>query len=465
VVNKIKKAPRPPTAGADPKNGGRKQTAAMQNLGCSKNQIDGERILALFADNGYDITEDCSLADVIIVNTCAFIKEAQEEAIETVLEMAELRKSGRCKTLIVSGCFSERYRAQVKAEFPEVDVWAGVDDWGTVLSSLIKSDLANANSISTSKPSKGSNPPPQKSFKRILAEPLSTQHIKIAEGCSHKCSFCVIPSIRGKFKSRAADDILQEAKWLYEQGTRELILVAQDTSFYGRDIDTNLVRLLESLLRDTNFPWIRMMYLHPQLVSDDLLRLIASESRLCRYFDIPLQHISDPILAAMNRKPLSAGITAMIGRIRKFVDGATLRSSFILGFPGETVKEYNELKQFVQATRFDKLGVFPFSPEEGTPACAMRPRPRTDTVQKRCEELMEIQREISREILESKVGGQTEIIIDRISDDPDFNYEGRTKGDAPEVDGRVFVQSGSYEIGQIAEVQVIGASDYDLYVG
>jgi ribosomal protein S12 methylthiotransferase len=441
-----------------------RKKAAMQNLGCSKNQIDGERILALFADNGYEITEDAADADVIIVNTCAFIKEAQEEAIETVLEMAELRKTGRCETLIVSGCFSERYRSQVKAEFPEVDVWTGVDDWGKVLSSLItNSSTVDKEDWHTTPSKTESECHPQESFKRILTEPLSTQHIKIAEGCSHKCSFCVIPSIRGKYKSRGIDSILDEARWLYDQGTRELILVAQDTSFYGRDIGTDLVRLLESILKGTGFPWIRMMYLHPQLVSDGLLKLIASESRLCRYFDIPLQHISDPILAAMNRKPLSAGINKMVERIRKFVDGAAIRSSFIIGFPGETAREFGQLKQFVQTTRFDKLGVFPFSPEEGTPACGMRPRPRADTVQKRCDELMLIQRDISREILESKVGSQTEIIIDRISDDPDFNYEGRTKGDAPEVDGRVFIQTGTCEIGQILPAKIIGASDYDLY--
>ncbi|MCL2182217.1 MAG: 30S ribosomal protein S12 methylthiotransferase RimO [Chitinispirillia bacterium] len=442
-----------------------KKTAAIQNLGCSKNQIDGERILALFASNGFEITEDASAAGIIIVNTCAFIKEAQEEAVETVLEMAELRKKGQCKTLIVSGCFSQRYRDFVKEQLPEVDVWAGVDDWENLLSGLAENFSAknkDAHESPQSMPINGISQP-KKSFKRILSEPLSTQYLKIAEGCSHKCSFCVIPSIRGNFRSRGIDDIMQEAKWLYGQGTRELILVAQDTSFYGRDIGTNLVRLLESLLKGTAFPWIRMMYLHPQLVSDDLLKLIASESRLCRYFDIPLQHINDNILTAMNRQPLSGGINAMIDRIRKYADGATIRTSFIAGFPGETEKEFGELTRFIQAVRFDKLGVFPFSPEEGTPAYAMPGRPRANTVQRRCEELMSAQQEISREILESKVGSQTEIIIDRISDDPDFNYEGRTKGDAPEVDGRVFIRSGSYETGQILPARIIGASDYDLY--
>jgi ribosomal protein S12 methylthiotransferase len=438
--------------------------AAIQNLGCSKNQIDGERIMALLAGKGYEITDDCADADAIVVNTCAFIREATEESIENILEMSELRKAGKCRALIVSGCFSERYRERVKKEFPEVDVWAGVEDWTGVLASLLTK--MDGGSYPQNRPksvgeiiSDDSYP-----FKRVLSEPFSTQYIKIAEGCSHKCSFCVIPSIRGKFRSRSIDSILKEAGWLYEQGTRELILVAQDTSYYGRDINTNLVGLLESLLKKTNFPWIRVMYLHPRLVDNDLLTLIASEKRLCKYFDIPLQHISDPILTAMNRQPPAKSIYKLIDNIRNRVDSAILRSSFIAGFPGETKKEFKELMKFIEETRFDKLGVFPFSPEENTPANNQRPRPRTATVQKRCEELMEVQRGISREILESKIGTKEEIIIDRISDDQDFNYEGRTKGDAPEVDGKVFIQTGNFEIGEILSGRVVGSSDYDLYV-
>ncbi|MDR0306592.1 MAG: 30S ribosomal protein S12 methylthiotransferase RimO [Chitinispirillales bacterium] len=419
---------------------------AIQNLGCSKNQVDGERILSLFTYNGHEITEDFSTADIIIVNTCAFIKEAQEEAIAAILDMGEIRKTGRCRTLIVSGCFSQRYRDKINNEFPEVDIWAGVEDWEQVLSSLLQ------------KPSGEKS-----SFKRALSEPLSTQYIKIAEGCSHSCSFCVIPSIRGKFKSRSTDEILQEAQWLYDQGTRELILVAQDTSFYGRDKGTNLAALLETLLLRTRFPWIRMMYLHPQLVNNDLLKLIASEERLCSYFDIPLQHVSDPILTAMNRLPLSKGLYSLVDQIRSEVRDATLRSSFILGFPGETEKHFNELKQFIMYARFDKMGVFPFSPEEGTKAYSMRPRPRIATTQRRCDELMSIQQDISRGLLEAKIGSAQQIIIDRVSDDHDFNYEGRTMADAPEVDGRVFIQDGSFELGQILTAKIIGASDYDLY--
>jgi ribosomal protein S12 methylthiotransferase len=442
-----------------------RKTAAIQNLGCSKNLIDGERMLALFARNGLHITDDPSIADIIVVNTCAFIKEATQEAIDTILEMAELKKSGRCETLIVSGCFSQRYRDKAKIDLPEVDFWAGVGDWEDVLSRLIKNIpgdnvYCNDNRTDSINDVDGGG---VYDFRRVLSVPISTQHIKIAEGCSHGCSFCVIPAIRGKFKSRGVDDVLREAKWLCGQGARELILVAQDTSFYGRDIGASLTALLESILKDTDFPWIRMMYLHPKFVDGGLLNLVAAEPRICPYFDIPLQHISDPILTAMNRTPLSSGIYELIERIRKTVPGATLRSSFIVGFPGETEKEFGELRDFIQFASFDKLGLFPYSPEEGTAAYAMRPRPTAKTTQKRCEELMSIQQEISRNLLEAKVGTDADIIIDRISDDPDFNYEGRTSGDAPEVDGRVFVSSGSFEIGQIVRMRIIGASDYDLF--
>ncbi|MDG5815837.1 30S ribosomal protein S12 methylthiotransferase RimO [Chitinispirillales bacterium ANBcel5] len=417
---------------------------SLQNLGCSKNLIDGERILNLLVSGGHQLTEDCKVADIIIVNTCAFIKEAQEEAIETILEMGSFRTGGKCSKLVVSGCFSQRFREQVAREFPEVDLWAGVEDWEKVLSPLLEK-------------------PSEASFKRQLYEPVATQHLKIAEGCSHRCSFCVIPSIRGNYKSREPQSIIQEAKWLYEMGTRELIIVAQDTSFYGKDKGSTLVDLLQKLLKETDFPWIRMMYLHPQYVTDELLELVAGESRICSYFDIPLQHISDPILKSMNRKPLSKDLYRLVKRIRNTVPQAGIRSSFILGYPGESDKEYNELVDFIEFAQFDKLGVFPFSPEEGTEANRLKPRPDTSIAQKRCEELMTIQRDISRELLEARIGTEMEIIIDRISDDPDFNYEARTRLDAPEVDGTVFISSGSFEPGSIVTAKIIGAADYDLY--
>lgn len=417
---------------------------SIQNLGCSKNMVDGERIIHLFKTAGFEISTDLSVADIIVVNTCAFIKEAQEEAIDSILDSASFKKDGQCKTLIVSGCFSERFRDEVASQFPEVDYWVGVNDWEEILPKIYKKMVPS-------------------SFERELSVPVATQYLKIAEGCSHSCSFCVIPSIRGNFKSRNIESILQEALWLEEKGVQELILIAQDTSFYGRDIGLTLHHLLENLLKKTRFPWIRLMYLHPRFIDQNLLQLFAGESRLCQYFDVPLQHISEPVLRAMNRIPLTEGIYKLIESIRTTLPNASIRSSFILGFPGEKENHFEELKKFIEFARFDRLGVFPFSPEHGTRAKEMKGRPRSTTVTRRCEEIMLLQREISREIMESKIGTTLDVIIDSVSDNPDFNFEGRTRSDAPEVDGKVLISSGSFDPGTIHQLKIIGASDYDLF--
>ena len=416
---------------------------ALHNLGCSKNQIDGERILHLFKSAGYDCIVDFSQADVIVVNTCAFIREAQEEAIEAILQKAFFKTEGRCRKLVVSGCFAERYRARVREKFPEVDLWVGVDDW----EKLLREEL-NTSAVA--------------GFKRELALPIATQHIKIAEGCSHGCAYCAIPLIRGKFRSRPLSDVINEAKWLEAQGVRELILVAQDSSFYGRDIGTDLVGLLEKTLASTSIPWIRVMYLHPAYVDDRLLHLFATEPRLCPYFDMPLQHIADPILRSMHRRPLSREIRVLIKKIRTMVPDATLRSTFIVGFPGETEVHFKELVRFIEEVKFDKLGVFPFSPEENTRAYTMRPRPRTSTVMRRCDEIMMLQRDISGRLLDAKVGKVLEVIVDAKSDGPEFAYIGRTRADAPEIDGNVLLTDKDLEIGSLVNVTITGATDHDL---
>jgi ribosomal protein S12 methylthiotransferase len=415
---------------------------SLVNLGCSKNIIDGERIVHLVKKSGYALTRDLSRADLIIVNTCAFIREAQEEAIENILYAAQVKKDASTR-LVVSGCFSERFRAQVQSEFPEVDLWVGINDWEDVLGRLL--DVT---------------PYP---IGRVLSGPRATQHIKIADGCSHRCSFCVIPAIRGPYKSRPPRAILDEALWLESQGVRELILVAQDTSWYGKDIGLSLIPLLEEVVASTSIPWIRLMYLHPQFISADLLKLCAGEPRICSYFDIPLQHIADPLLRSMRRKPDAKGIYRLIERIRTMVPDAAIRSAFIAGYPGETESHFRELIRFIEWARFEKLGVFPYSPEEGTPAVSLRPRPRNSTALRRSETLMTVQRDISREINERKIGSVIEVIIDRVADDPDFNFEARSRFDAPEVDGKVLLRNGSFKPGTITGVTVIGSSDYDLY--
>lgn len=418
-------------------------TASLINLGCSKNIIDGERITHLVKSAGYRLCDDLSEADLIIVNTCAFIREAQEEAIENILIAAQAKSVKRATRLIVSGCFSERFRNEVANQFPEVDLWVGVNDWDEVLSNLLHSHASP--------------------FKRELSEPLSTQYVKIAEGCSHRCSFCVIPAIRGPFKSRSSRMIRNEVTWLEEKGVKELILVAQDTSWYGRDCGSTLTTLLEEILAASRIPWIRLMYLHPQFVDQPLLNLIAQEERLCSYFDIPLQHSAASILASMKRKPGPHKLRRLIETIRTTVSDAAIRSAFIVGYPGETEAHFNDLLSFIEWARFEKLGVFPYSPEEGTAAVALHPRPRNNTALRRCETLMLAQQDISREINEQKIGSLREVIIDRLADDPDFNFEARTRYDAPEVDGKVLIRNGSFTPGDITKVKIIGASDYDLY--
>jgi ribosomal protein S12 methylthiotransferase len=422
-------------------------SVALCNLGCSKNQIDGSQMLEHLRSAGFELTEDFAGAQVIVVNTCAFIEAAKIEAIDKILDLAKYKTSGRCEYLIVSGCFSQRYRTSASRQFPEVDLWTGVDDWPKLLARHFKV---------------GKNP----SFIRTLAQPLATQYLKIADGCSHSCSFCAIPGIRGKYKSRPLKTILEEAHWLFDQGVKECILVSQDTSFYGRDRSGSLAGLLEALLVHTEFPWIRMMYLHPSLVDDELLHLVASEPRICNYFDIPLQHGSDAVLKAMNRRPLSGGIHKLLNRIRTTIPDAAIRTSFITGFPGETERLFDELLSFVHNERFDKVGVFSFSPEEGTPAFSMRPAPRPTTSLRRCETLMSLQREISESINIAKIGRLVEVIIDGpadSSDNKDYSWEGRTQCDAPEVDGNVYVKGDGLGRGDIVRVKITGANDYDLF--
>lgn len=417
---------------------------ALNNLGCSKNVVDGETIASFLESSGIQIVEDYSNADIIIVNTCTFIQEATREAIDIILDMIEYKKEGSCSTLVVSGCFSQRYRSEAVKEFEEVDLWVGVDTWQQELAAYfkIKENV---------------------SFHRKLSSPLATQYLKISDGCSHGCSYCIIPSIRGSFKSRSIKDIVKEAVWLSEQGVKECIVVSQDTSFYGRDMNLSLTLLLEELLKKTDFHWIRMMYLHPKFVDKELLSLVASEKRICSYFDIPLQHIADPILKRMGRLPLSKGIYTLIDNIRTAIPDAVLRTSFISGFPGETEAHTKQLFKFIEWARFDKLGIFPFSPEPGTKAFTMRPKPQNATVMRRCELLLDLQREISREIQESCIGQYREIIIDRLSDNPEYAYEGRTSGDAPEVDGRVFVIDGEADFGEFLSVQIVDTDDYDMF--
>ncbi len=420
------------------------KTFAIYNLGCNSNIIDGEKIASYLSLCGFAVTEQYDKAEIIVVNTCTFIREATEETIDAILEIARFKKEGICSTLIVSGCFSERYRNVIKKEFPEVDIWIGIHNWDRELNRYFKVH--------------GSVP-----FERELSSKSATQYLKISNGCSNACTYCIIPSVRGTYKSRSVNSIIKEALWLRRKGVKECIIVSQDSSFYGRDIGTSLSELLQILVEKVDFHWIRVMYLHPRYVDNNLIKTIAEEKRICSYFDIPLQHIADQILKNMGRKPLSKDLYSLIENIRITVPDAVIRTAFILGFPGENARHFSQLLSFVEWARFEKIGLFPFSPEEGTRAFDMRMRPKTSTTTRRFETLMDFQREISREICEEQVGSKTEVIIDRISEESEYKFEGRTRGDAPEIDGRVFLLNGNFCIGSFAEVTIIGANDYDLY--
>ncbi|MBD3244074.1 MAG: 30S ribosomal protein S12 methylthiotransferase RimO [Chitinivibrionales bacterium] len=417
---------------------------ALCNLGCSKNQIDGEHILGSLAQSGFEVTTQFAEAELILVNTCTFIREATQEAIESILEMAAYKQSGACRLLVVCGCFSERYRRQVAERFPEVDAWLGIHDWRTELAQIIGQKLS----------------PPAS---RHHLTPGTSQYLKISSGCSRRCSFCVIPSIHGPLRSRPYTDILAEARALEQHGVRECILVSQDTSSYGTDTGSSLVQLLERLLADTGFDWLRLMYLHPSRIDNALLDLVASEPRVCSYLDIPLQHVADPVLERMRRRPGTQGIRALIERIRTRAPRAAIRTSFIVGFPGETAAHFAQLLEFCEWARFEKLGVFPFSPEEGTPAHDFRPRPRNDTARRRCETLMTAQREISAEIGHSRIGSIVPVLVERPADTASCDREGRTEWDAPEIDGTVHLSGTDAADGSFVSARITEADDYDLY--
>lgn len=419
------------------------RSVALVNLGCSKNLVDGENILGRLVAKGFSMVEYPASADVVIVNTCTFIKEATQEAVDVILESAKLKRDGT--TLIVSGCFSQRYRDTVAHQFPEVNHWISVANWKQDLDAIFP-DAVSA-----------------KGKQRCLTGPAASQYVKIAEGCSHRCSYCIIPAIRGDYSSRSIQSIVDEVLWLQKQGTQECILVAQDTSFFGKDRKESLTVLVETLLTKTSIPWFRLMYLHPSSIDDSLLRLMATEERVCSYLDIPLQHFADPILKAMKRFPLSDGIERLVDRIRTLVPQAAIRTAFIAGFPAETPAHFRSLLAFVERSRFEKVGVFPFSVEEGTVAAHLHPRPRSSTAQKRCEELMELQREVSRDIGERRIGTTVKVLVEAVSETGAYNFEGRTQWDAPEVDGRVFIEDGDSEPGAFVNVQIVDADAYDLF--
>ncbi len=444
------------------------------HLGCSKNLIDTETTIGKFKSNNYTIVNDEEKADIIVVNTCGFIDSAKEEAINTILEMAEYKEK-RCKYLIVMGCLVQRYYEDLIKLLPEVDLFIKIDEYDKLwekIEDLIKKDIVEKSKTKTS--TKISEIPVMPMFeqKEFLDRTITTgknfAYLKIGEGCSNRCTYCAIPYIRGPFVSRPKEDIIQEAEKLAEKGITELIIIAQDTTKYGVDLygESKLAEILENLCKIDGIKWIRFLYTYPEGITDELIDVVAKNEKIAKYFDIPIQHISDNILKKMNRKTSKNNITQLIEKIRNKIPNVTLRTSLIVGFPGETNSEFEELLQFVKTAKFDKLGVFQYSKEEGTPAAKLPNQIHGNTKKSRYNKIMEAQQKISREQLEKKIGTQCEVLIENISFDNKY-FIGRTMQDVPDIDELVYIKNDETEkenqiLNTYKKCKITDVSNYDL---
>lgn len=431
---------------------------AMVSLGCPKNQVDAEKMLALLKKGGLEITSAEADADVIIVNTCGFIESAKAEAIENILEASRYKEDGKCKALVVTGCLAERYRDDITEEIPEVDVCVGLGSNGKIaeiVKKAIEGEKQNYYGEKTDFDLSG---------ERILGGMPYTAYLKVGEGCDNCCSYCAIPKIRGRMRSRTIEDCVAEAKTLARGGVTELIVVAQDTTAYGTDLygEPKLPELLTELCKVEGLHWIRTLYTYPEKITDKLLDVIAREEKLVNYLDIPIQHINDDILKKMNRKGDKKSVSDVIDRIRDKIPHITLRTTLITGFPSETEEQFSELAEFVKEKRFEHLGCFTYSPEEGTAAALMENQIDEQVKQDRCDNIMETQVLISASRNAEKVGQITEVLVEGW-DDYIKCYFGRAPWDAPEIDGKVFFMAHKpLKIGQYVKVRINDCLDYDL---
>ena len=445
-----------------------RQNILFISLGCDKNLVDSEKMLGLLRENDFTIVEEEQDADVIVVNTCCFIHDAKEESIETLLEMAEWKKKGHLKVLIAAGCLAQRYQAEIEEEIPEVDAVIGTNgytDIVSVITELLETEEKNAGEhlFKSCCPSIDILPP-SLSDKRVVTTGGYTAYLKIAEGCGKRCTYCIIPYIRGKYRSFPMEDLLEEASALAAQGVRELILVAQETTVYGVDRygKKMLPELLTKLCAIDGLQWIRLLYCYPEEITDELIAVMAKETKICHYLDIPIQHSEDSVLKRMGRRTNRAELEELVRKLRKEIPDIVLRTTLITGFPGETEEDFENMVHFVDTMEFDRLGVFPYSPEEGTPAAGMEPQIPEEISEERRDEIMELQQAISEENAAARVGSRMDVMIEGYLYEEDI-YIGRTYMDAPKVDGNVFVRSEEELIsGDIVPVSITGSSEYDL---
>ena len=429
------------------------------SLGCDKNLVDTEHMLGLLSSSGMTVTDDETLSDVIIVNTCCFIHDAKEESIEAILEMAGLRKNGRCRCLIVTGCLAQRYRREILDEIPEVDAVLGTASADHLVDTI--NDVLGGGRVSLF------DPIDRNAFvtgKRLLTTGGHYAYLKIAEGCDKHCTYCIIPSIRGKYRSYPMEDLVREAKELAGAGVRELILVAQETTLYGVDLygKKMLHALIRSLAEIPSITWIRVLYCYPEEIYDELIETMKSEPKFCHYLDLPIQHASNAVLKRMGRRTSKEDLEDIIRKLRKEIPDIALRTTLITGFPGETQQQHEETMAFIDEMEFDRLGVFTYSAEENTPAASMPDQIEPEIMEKRRDELMSLQQEIAFDLAERKTGMEMTVMVEgKIADDD--VYVCRTQADAPGVDGYLFLQTGEVLMsGDFVKVRVTGANEYDL---
>lgn len=435
------------------------------SLGCPKNLVDSETMLGLIHEENYEITNDPSEAEIIIVNTCGFIESAKEESINTILQMAEYKKSGSCKYIIITGCLSQRYAEELFNELPEADAIAGVevyDEIGSIIKRVMNGERfimlerSKPDVIYTSK---------ETFLPRILTTPSYTAYLKIAEGCDNCCSYCAIPKIRGPYRSKPMEQVLKEAKALANNGVKELIVVAQDTTRYGEDLPGGkllLADLLKELNKIKSLKWIRVMYCYPNNFTDELIETFASLDKVCKYVDLPLQHASNRLLASMNRYDTREEVETLLAKLRKRIPGIVIRTTFIVGFPGETDADFEELKEFVEQQRFENAGVFAYSQEEGTVAGAMPNQISDEIKQERYHELMALQAQISEEIHKDTEGQTLEVLVEGIEEDGSGLHYGRSYREAPDIDGLVFIENpGDIKPGCFVKVNILQGFTYE----
>ncbi len=422
------------------------------HLGCSKNLVDTEMTIGLFKNNEYKIVNNPEDADILVINTCGFILSAQEEAINTILEMAEYKKK-RCKYLIVMGCLVQRFKEELEKEIPEVDLWIKYDSYNTIweqIEKVIKPEITKVKNLNF--------------LDRTITTGENFAYLRIAEGCSNFCTYCAIPKIRGKFISRSMEDVLQEAEKLAKEGYQELIVIAQDTTKYGIDIYGKpcLAQLLEKLCKIDGIKWIRFLYSYPETITDELIEVVKKEDKICKYFDIPIQHISDSVLKRMNRKSNGESIRKVIKKLRKEIPNVVIRTTVMVGFPGETKEDFEELYNFIKEVKFDRLGAFSYSKEEGTPAEKLPNQIHTNTKKSRYNKIMSLQQQIAIEKQKELIGKELQVLVETKTFDGKY-YVGRSYMDVPDIDGLIYIEMIDEALeGKFVKCEIISTNNYDL---